>query len=233
MNSSKVPFSGVPLLAVLFDLDGTLADTAPDLAHALNVVREEQDKHHLPFDEIRPHVSHGATALIQLGFPEHASESDRFGTLRLRLLDVYKNNLTLHTRLFDGMSELLAELEQRDIKWGVITNKPAWLTEPLLDELGLKERAACIVSGDTTTQCKPHPQPMYHACNEINIPPANCLYIGDAQRDIDAGHNAGMRTLVALFGYLGDNDQPEQWQANAMITTPMEALSWLLEQNQI
>lgn len=221
-----------PLHAVLFDLDGTLADTAPDLAHALNVVRQEQDKQHLGFDEIRPHVSHGATALIKLGFPEHNAESEHFDTLRLRLLDVYKSNLTLHTRLFDGMSKLLSELEQRDIKWGVITNKPAWLTEPLLEELGLTERAACIISGDTTTQRKPHPQPMYHACNKINIPPANCLYIGDAQRDIEAGHNAGMRTLVALFGYLGDSDQPEQWQANAMINTPMEALDWLLAENK-
>jgi len=214
-----------PIHTVLFDLDGTLADTAPDMAFALNTVREEIGLTALPFSQIRPRVSHGATALVQLALDEPHSE--RFAALRTRFLEIYRNHLTRETRLFPGMDEVLSHIEQHNMKWGVVTNKPAWLTEPLLDQLGLTQRAACIVSGDTTLQRKPHPAPMLYACEKSGSNSSHCLYIGDAQRDIEAGKNAGMHTLVALFGYIDVTDQPHLWNADAMIQHPREILEWI------
>lgn len=211
---------------VLFDLDGTLADTAPDLAYALNFVLEEQGLAPLPFETIRPVVSHGGIALIKLGFGIDETAGN-FHPLRQRLLDIYRANIARETRLFDGMSPLLDCLEQRGLNWGVVTNKPAWLTEPLLQELGLSERAAAIVSGDTLPQRKPHPAPMLLACEQAGSDAAHCLYIGDAERDIEAGRNAGMRTLVALFGYIGNTDFPEHWQADGMVESALDILDWL------
>lgn len=211
---------------VLFDLDGTLADTAPDLAYALNCVLEEQGRTPLPFESIRPVVSHGGIALIKLGFgiDEQAPE---FPTLRQRLLDIYHANIARETRLFKGMASLLTTLEARGLNWGVVTNKPAWLTEPLLEALEVKTRAAAIVSGDTLPERKPHPAPMLLACEQAGSDAAHCLYVGDAERDIEAGRNAGMRTLVALFGYLGEADFPERWQADGMVESALEILDWL------
>jgi phosphoglycolate phosphatase len=211
---------------VLFDLDGTLADTAPDLAYALNCVLEEQGCKPLPFETIRPVVSHGGIALIKLGFgiDEQAPE---FQPLRRRLLDIYRNNIARETRLFEGMASLLETLEQRGLNWGVVTNKPGWLTEPLLEALELKSRAATIVSGDTLSERKPHPAPMLLACEQAGSDAAHCLYIGDAERDIEAGRNAGMRTLVALFGYIGEQDQPAHWQADGMVEHALGILDWL------
>ncbi len=214
-----------PIRTVLFDLDGTLADTAPDMAFALNAVREEMGLTALPFSQIRPRVSHGATALVQLALDEPHSE--RFAVLRNRFLEIYRNHLTRETRLFPGMDEVLHHIEQHNMKWGVVTNKPAWLTEPLLDQLNLTQRAACIVSGDTTAERKPHPAPMLYACEKTGSHGSHCLYIGDAQRDIDAGKNAGMHTLVALFGYIDATDQPHLWNADAMIQHPREILEWI------
>ncbi len=215
-----------PIRTVLFDLDGTLADTAPDLAYALNYVLEEQGRAPLPFETIRPVVSHGGIALIKLGFGIDETASD-FQPLRQRLLDIYRNNIARETRLFDGMAPLLDRLEQQGLNWGVVTNKPAWLTEPLLQELGLFERAAAIVSGDTLPQRKPHPAPMLLACEQAGSDAAHCLYVGDAERDIEAGRNAGMRTLVARFGYLGETDFPENWQADGMVDSALDILDWL------
>jgi len=211
---------------VLFDLDGTLADTAPDLAYALNCVLQEQGRPPLPFENIRPVVSHGGIALIKHGF--HIDESDAaFQLLRQRLLAIYRENIARETRLFDGMAELLEQLEQRGLNWGVVTNKPGWLTEPLLEALGVKSRAAAVVSGDTLPERKPHPAPMLLACEQAGSAAAHCLYVGDAERDITAGRNAGMHTLVALFGYLGETDFPEQWQADGMVESALEILDWL------
>lgn len=210
---------------VLFDLDGTLADTAPDMAFALNVVREEIGLPALPFSAIRPVVSHGATALVRLALDE--PQSEHFETLRKRFLEVYRGHLTRETRLFPGMDEVLRSIEEHHLNWGVVTNKPAWLTEPLLDQLGLTQRAACIVSGDTTPERKPHPAPMLYACQKAGSQGAQCLYIGDAQRDIEAGKNAGMHTLVALFGYISEADEPYLWNADAMIQHPLEILEWI------
>jgi 2-phosphoglycolate phosphatase len=217
-----------PLRTVLFDLDGTLADTAPDLAYALNQVLAEQGRAPLPFDTIRPVVSHGGIALTRLGFGIEAEHPD-FPPLYQRLLDIYRANIARHTRLFPGMEALLAGIEHRGMNWGVVTNKPARLTEPLLDALGLSQRAACIVSGDTCNNRKPHPEPILYGCHLAGSEAAQCLYVGDAQRDIEAGLRAGLRTVVALFGYIGDNDHPEEWQADALLNTPREIEEWIAE----
>jgi 2-phosphoglycolate phosphatase len=211
---------------VLFDLDGTLADTAPDLAFALNEVLREQGCEPLPFEQIRPAVSHGGIALIKLGF--HIDEgAPQFDALRQRLLAIYREHIVHHTTLFAGMGELLETIEARGLNWGVVTNKPGWLTEPLLEGLALKRRAATIVSGDTLSERKPHPAPMLLACEQAGSSAAQCLYVGDAERDIEAGRNAGMQTLVALFGYIGENDRPKQWRADGMVESASAILEWL------
>ena len=215
------------LRTVLFDLDGTLADTAPDLAYALNRVREEQGLAPLPFATIRPHVSHGGIALTRLGFqlePEHPD----FPPLRERLLAIYRDNLTRETRLFPGMHELLESIEQHGMNWGVVTNKPAWLTDPLIEQLGLSQRAACIVSGDTCSNRKPHPESILYGCRLAGSEAQQCVYVGDAQRDIEAGRRAGMQTIVALFGYIGEHDDPHSWQADLLFDTPQDIKAWLL-----
>ncbi len=211
---------------VLFDLDGTLLDTAPDLAHALNAVLEHHGRARLPFEAIRPVVSHGGRALIELGFGLTPADPD-FEALKQQLLDHYQSHIADHTTLFPGMDEVLDYIEGKGMNWGVVTNKPAWLTEPLMDALDLSRRAAGIVSGDTLEESKPHPAPLLHACAIIGSEPRSCLYVGDAERDIEAGHNAGMATLVAMFGYLMEEDEPETWGANALIQRPSEILDWL------
>lgn len=216
----------IDIRTVLFDLDGTLADTAPDLAYALNEVRREQGLETMPFELIRPVVSHGGIALIRLGF-QLEPEQPEFEPLRERLLQIYQDNISTHTTLFDGMETVLEQLEQRGLLWGVVTNKPAWLTNPLMQQLGMAHRAATIVSGDTLPQRKPHPAPMLLACEQTGSVAEQCLYIGDAERDIEAGRAAGMKTMVALFGYIEEHDQPEQWGADSMIKTPLSILHWL------
>ncbi|WP_126454739.1 phosphoglycolate phosphatase [Sulfuriflexus mobilis] len=211
---------------ILFDLDGTLLDTAPDLAAALNQVLVENRREALPFETIRPWVSHGGQALISRGF-QIEMQDPAFEPLRQRLLEVYRANIANQTRLFPGMGPVLDELEARQLKWGVVTNKPGWLTEPLLEQLDLHTRCACIVSGDTLTERKPHPAPLLHACILTGSRIEDCLYIGDAQRDIEAARNARMPNLVALFGYLGDEDRPQDWQADGMLEQPHDLLDWL------
>lgn len=213
---------------VLFDLDGTLADTAPDLAHALNAVRLAHDLTALPFEVIRPVVSHGGRALIELGFANAEVDSDP-ETLREELLQIYSANLADNTVLFPGMIELLEALEERGRNWGVVTNKPGWLTDPLLEALGLDQRAACVVSGDTLPQRKPNPEPLLHACQQCDSQAGECLYVGDAERDIVAGRRAGMQTLVALFGYIGEHEQPQTWGADGLVESPTAILQWLEE----
>ena len=202
---------------VLFDLDGTLADTAPDLAASLNYVLTKHGNKPLPYETIRPVVSHGGMALITLGF---GKEHPQFDTYYKELLDYYLNNIANETTLFPGMNELLVELENKNINWGVVTNKPAWLTDPLLDELNLTSRAATVVSGDTLEQRKPHPAPLFHACNQAGSEAEECLYVGDAERDIEAGNRAGMITIVALFGYIAESDAPDNWGAHSLINSP-------------
>lgn len=212
---------------VLFDLDGTFADTAPDLAHALNQTLVRHGKQPMSLEEIRPGVSHGSVALIKIGFGIEPDDS-KFETLRQELLQFYIENICLHTTLFPGMEELILQLEENSIAWGIVTNKPEWLTNPLMEQLNLTKRAACIVSGDTTANSKPHPEPILHACRLAGgHDPSDCIYIGDAQRDIEAGNSAGTTTLVAMFGYVDEDDQPEKWEADGHIYHPSEVLDWL------
>ena len=225
MPDSTAPAPGT-IRTVLFDLDGTLLDTAPDLAEALNAVLVENNRTPLPYEAIRPVVSHGGIALIELGFELEQSDP-AFDPLRQRLLEIYRENISRLTRPFPGITELLEKLEKRGLGWGVVTNKPGWLTDPLLKDLDLYDRAVAVVSGDTLDERKPHPAPMLYACELANSEPGQCVYIGDAQRDIEAGINAGMHTLVALFGYLQEQDDPRNWQADDMIETPLELLTWL------
>ena len=222
--AKRAPATTLPR-CLLLDLDGTLVDTAPDLAQTLNLLRREHELEPLAFELIRPHVSHGARMLIRLGFGL-LEEDPRFEPLRLRFLEIYQEYLTHASRPFPGMEELLSAVEARGMSWGVVTNKPARFTHPLLAGLDLERRAACIVSGDTTPRSKPHPEPLLHAARTLGLDPEDCIYVGDAQRDIEAGRGAGMRTLVAMFGYIAESERPHEWQADGMVHHPLEILDW-------
>ena len=179
--------------AVFFDLDGTLVDTAPDLAYALNQVLLEYNKSPLPLETIRPVASDGSPGLIKLAFGISA-ENPEYTSIQTRFIELYRHHINRESRLFDGMENVLQTIEKTGLKWGVISNKPAFLTDPLMQALKLSQRASCIVSGDTTANSKPHPDPMLFACNASAVKPENCLYIGDAQRDIEAGNIVNMDT---------------------------------------
>lgn len=211
---------------VLFDLDGTLIDTAPDMAGALDILCDEEKQTRLPFDEVRPIVSDGSVALVKLAFGDNL-DTITLDRLKTRYLEIYQDNLAIHSQLFDEMSHLLKELENKNIKWGVVTNKPGWLTEPLMESLNLHLRAACIVSSDSTEKRKPHPEPMYYACKLANSLPEECVYVGDARRDIEAGHNAGMKTIIAEYGYIGSEENTLDWQADYSIQSPSQLLALL------
>lgn len=224
---------GKPLIkTVLFDLDGTFADTAPDLADALNRTLIANQRAPLPFAQIRPVVSHGGRALIELGFgiPSTAAE---FEPLRRQLLAYYQADIAKHTQLFPGMLALLQELQRNHFKWGIVTNKPAWLTEPLLASLALPSAPCSVVSGDTLPQRKPDPAPLLHASVACRCEPAQCLYVGDAERDIVAGKRAGMLTMAALYGYIGAQDNPQHWQADSYIDHPAAIYPWLSAYNAL
>lgn len=211
--------------AVLFDLDGTLLDTAPDLVRVLNQVRGEQGRDPLPYPVARAQVSHGSSGLIRLGFPDVSG--DVLERLRLRLLELYSQRLAVGTKLFDGCREVLDALAARGLVWGIVTNKPGFLTDPLLVELGLATEAGCVVSGDTLPQRKPHPAPLLLAASKLDVPPAECVYVGDAERDVQASRAAGMPVIVARYGYLGPEDDPCAWQGDALIDRPQQIIDWL------
>lgn len=209
--------------AVLFDLDGTFADTAPDLAAALNHTRATRNLPPLPLDVIRPQASHGSRGLLKLGFgiePEHPD----YDALRDIFLEYYTRNICVHTRLFGHMGELVAALEQRGIKWGIVTNKPHRFTLPLMQALGYAERAACLISGDTCAHAKPHPEPMLKACELIGVTPEQCLYLGDDLRDMQAANAAGMRGIIASYGYVSADASVENWKAQGSVDKPTELL---------
>ncbi|MFW2439345.1 MAG: HAD family hydrolase [Arenicellales bacterium] len=216
----------LPIKTVLFDLDGTLVDTAPDLAETTNRLLTQHQRPTRSLASIRPYVSHGTIGM--LGFAFGVKESDSgFSELRREFLEIYENHLCYQSRLFEGMDEVLNYVEQEGLTWGVVTNKPDFLTRPLMAELSLDKRCACIVSGDTLPQRKPDPAPMFHAAEIAGSQADECVYLGDAERDIEAGNRAGMQTLVALYGYLEKKDQPELWQADGSISKPTELIDWL------
>ena len=210
----------------LFDLDGTLVDTAPDLADALNRTRANHGLSPLPFEAIRPTVSLGGAAMIRAGFG--VAEADPgFIPLRDEFLALYRDGVARRSRLFPGMEQVLARLEENGVPWGIVTNKSGWLTTPLTQALGLAARARCIVSGDTVEQPKPHPAPLLHACKLLGCAPPEALYVGDAKRDMEAGRRAGMTTIVAAYGYIEAGENPADWQADGLIRHPAELLDWL------
>jgi phosphoglycolate phosphatase len=211
---------------VLFDLDGTLIDTAPDMAATLDKLCREEDQMLLPFDKVRPIVSNGSVALIKLAFGDEL-EDERLQHLKTRYLELYEQNIAVHSQLFDEIDDLLDQFDQRGINWGVVTNKPGWLTQPLMAALQLDHRAACIVSGDSTENRKPHPEPMHHACDLAGSQAEECMYVGDARRDIEAGNSAGMRTLVAMYGYIEEHEDTKSWGADDLINKPSEILNHL------
>ena len=218
--------SDLPISCMLFDLDGTLVDTAPDLVNALNAVLHQEGLTPYPLDQIRPTVSHGTVAMLNHAFGNSQPEID-FKRRQQVFLDYYLANICVQSQLFTGMSLLLNTLQTKGIPWGVVTNKPHYLTVPLMRALGLIEQASSIVSGDTLSVAKPHPEPLLLAAQQCGVNPTECLYIGDAQRDIIAGQRAGMRTVVAQYGYLSAADLVEDWQADFRIQTPLELLRFI------
>jgi phosphoglycolate phosphatase len=212
--------------AVLFDLDGTLADTAGDLAGALNCVRHERGLPPLPLDDLRAHASSGARGMLQAGLGIGPDAAD-FAPLRDAFLDHYTRCLADTTRLFDGVDALLDALDERGLRWGIVTNKASRFTAPVVAALGLAGRAAKIVSGDTTAHAKPHPEPMHHAARAMGVAPARCAYVGDDLRDVLAGNAAGMATLVARWGYLGSGEPHGTWPAAGGAHSPRDLLDWV------
>ncbi|RMF98627.1 MAG: phosphoglycolate phosphatase [Gammaproteobacteria bacterium] len=211
------------LEAVLFDLDGTLLDTAPDMVAALNTLLLERGREPVPFERARMQVSNGALGLLRLGFPELGEA--QLEALRNRYLEIYARGLDRGTRLFPGLAEVLAALEARGLPWGIVTNKPAALTEPLLRSLNLAARCACVVSGDSLARRKPHPDPLLHAAASLGIPPSGAVYLGDAPRDIRAGRAAGMRTAAVAWGYLEAGEDPARWGADHLLSHPEEIMT--------
>ncbi len=213
------------LRAVLFDLDGTLLDTAPDMVGALNALRQEELLPPLPYAAVRSAVSHGSARVVKSGFPDADPES--YLRLQRRFLEIYRSAISRETRLFPGMDEVLTTLASRRIKSGIVTNKPAWLTDPLLAELGLRARFACVVSGDTLAERKPHPLPLLHAAALAEVSPSECIYVGDAERDVQAAHAATMPALVASYGYLRADEDATAWGGDGYLNRPLDLLDWL------
>ena len=213
--------------AVLFDLDGTLADTAPDMALTVNRMLEKRGLPSVPAESVWPHVSKGARGMIGAAFGLKP-EDDGFQALREEFLDLYGENLCVGTRLFPGMEELLQELESGGIAWGVVTNKFERFAVPLVEALGLARRAAVVVGGDTCPRPKPFPDPLLFAAERMGVAPPAVLYVGDDERDVLAAHAAGMPVLAAAYGYLGDEKPPELWGADAIVDSPGAIAHWLL-----
>lgn len=209
--------------AVLFDLDGTLVDTAPDLAAALNATLANAQLPPLPYNKIRPIVSNGVNGLIELGFGNDLKPGKQ-QALKSYLIDYYQQHIADESALFKGISELLAYLEHRQVPWGIVTNKSEHLTMPLLKALKLNSRAACVVCGDQVKTAKPHPESIYLACKQINVEPIKAAYVGDAQCDIKAGQLAGLTTIACAYGYIQDLDNILTWQADIIINSTNELL---------
>ncbi|TAL52995.1 phosphoglycolate phosphatase [Pandoraea sp.] len=215
-----------PIHAVLFDLDGTLADTAPDLVAAINRMRLARAMPALPYEPLRLLASHGARGLVGAAFDRRPGD-DEYEPLKQEFLANYAAALCVDTRLFDGIPTVLEALERRGMPWGIVTNKITWLTTPLVRQLGLSEKAACVVCGDTTPHSKPHPAPLLFAAEKIGILPQHIVYVGDDLRDVQAGKAAGMPTVAAAYGYCGDGLAPAEWQADALVNAAVNLMDLL------
>ncbi|MFT6625176.1 MAG: phosphoglycolate phosphatase [Cycloclasticus sp.] len=223
--SHGIPINNVE--AVLFDLDGTLVDTAPDLACALNAVLQQQQLEALPYSVIRPIVSNGAEALIKFGFGTELPD-EQYQTIKSNFIRYYQQNIAAQSILFAGLELALRHLESAGIPWGIVTNKPEYLTRPLLEKMDLYQRADCIVCGDQVNNPKPHPEPIYLACQQMGVLPSNAVYIGDAERDIRSGRLAGLKTIACAYGYIPATDDINNWQADSIMQNSSELLEWLL-----
>ena len=213
---------------VLFDLDGTLADTAPDLGFALNQQRLARGMPELPVAVVRSQASSGARGLLKIGFGIEPGQSG-YEAMRDEFLDIYEDNVARSSRLFTGVPALLEQIERRGLRWGIVTNKAERFTFPLLRALDVFERAACVICGDTTPNPKPHPAPLLAAAEKLGIPARQCIYVGDDERDVQAGHAAGMPVVVARYGYLGNGTPPERWGADGFVDAPADLLRLLFD----
>ncbi len=214
------------LSAVFFDFDGTLADTAPDLGHALNRQRTNRGLEPLPIEQIRTQASAGARGLLGLGF-NIEPEDPGYIEMREEFLELYTQRLCHETCLFPGVEKLLEQLNIRGLPWGIVTNKPARFTYPLIEQLGLQQRVASVVCGDEVAHTKPHPESLLVACDKINVSPAECIYVGDDLRDVKASLSAGMEPIIARYGYLGNGQPPETWGARHIIDKPQDLLAYI------
>ncbi|MBR7059018.1 MAG: HAD family hydrolase [Neisseriaceae bacterium] len=212
--------------AVLFDLDGTLSDTAHDLGEALNILRRRENLPDIPFDKIRPIANHGANALIKLGFGIDENHSDH-QIWRKAYLDAYAKCFDRKPLLFNNIDRMLRVLHQNDIAYGIVTNKPKKFTDALVLKLGFTIKPQIVVSGDTLPFAKPHPAPLLYAAEKIQISPSECVYVGDALRDIEAGKSAGMKTILATWGYIAEDEKTEEWQANYIAQNPFDILRYI------
>jgi phosphoglycolate phosphatase len=212
--------------AVLFDLDGTLADTAPDLGGATNRLLQEEGLPPAALAYLRPYASQGVRGLLKAGFGIDQTHAD-YRRLFDRFLDLYATRICQDSRLFDGIPELLDKLESMGLHWGIVTNKRMRFTDPLVELLQLSPRTRCVVSGDTTAEAKPSPLPIRHACTLLGCAPANTIYVGDDRRDIDAGRAAGCLTVAVSYGYLGDSGPVSDWGADLIIDHPTELADYL------
>lgn len=219
----KAPFK---LSCILFDLDGTLVDTAPDLIASLNIALTKYGYKDVQDNEVKPLISYGAKAMIKKSIGEPPNDTVENQILEY-MLQYYEQNIAERSQFFSGIEETLQNIESLGLKWGIVTNKRKRFTLPLVNELNLSNRAACIISGDSTANSKPHPEPMLTACKIANVEPEQCVYIGDAQHDIEAGKNANMKTLAALYGYLKSDDKPFHWGADGVIHSPSEISNWI------
>ena len=213
--------------AVFFDLDGTLVDTAPDMVAVLQYLQREHGVDPIEYDLARSNVSNGAIGLLTIGFPEIDVEIG--DELHQQYLERYAEMICEESRVFDGLGELLDQLDDIACPWGVITNKPDQLTVALLSALGLADRSACIISGDTLPVRKPDPAPLLLACDLAGVDPSASIYIGDAERDIEAGQRAGMATIAASYGYVTEDDDPREWDADVIATTTEELTQIVLK----
>lgn len=213
--------------AVLFDLDGTLVDTAPDMVAVLQKLQCDQGLEPLVYEFGRRHVSNGAMGLLRVGFP--AADDGQREALLVEYLRRYAAALCINSNVYPGLGVLLDKLDTGGRPWGVVTNKPARMTEPLLKALNLSHRLACVVSGDTLAQRKPDPAPLLFACAMANLKPERTVYVGDAARDIDAGRAAGMATIAAAYGYITADDDPATWDADLIVADPQELAQSVLK----
>ncbi|HSF48980.1 MAG TPA: HAD-IA family hydrolase [Burkholderiales bacterium] len=211
---------------ILFDLDGTLADTAPDLGRALNTQLELHGQRALPLEIIRPHASKGARGLIKLGF-DPSQEDVGYEAMRRQYLEIYNSHFQRNPMLFPGVMEVLKALAARRTRWAIVTNKPWRFAHPLTELLGISKHAGAIVCGDSCSHAKPHPKPLLLACEQMKLAPSDCVYVGDDRRDLEAATAAGMPMLVAAYGYLGADENWTTWNAQGAINSPGELLCYL------